>query len=310
MTGICKGADKERYARFCEKNSVPIFHKPWWMDAMCGADNWDVYLVGEGNDIKASFVYELTESEGVKSIHRSLLTQNSGLWIKYQNNLSTVSRQKYEEKIVDEICDFIESLGLAKYDQQFNYAYQNYMPFFWRRYTSQVKYTYVIEDTSDMNAVRERYPSKLKNQLRKAVGLLKVQEIDDREEFYRVNKLTFDRQEIQIPYTYEQFVTLYEACRERNCCKLLAAYGEDGRTQSVAMIVWDDDSVYYLLNGTDPEYKQYQGNLLLIDRCIEIAGELERKFDFEGSVIKAVNHCFREFAGTPMPYFRITKQFE
>lgn len=277
---------------------------------MCGEDNWDVYLVGFGNDIKASFVYQLDETDGVKKIHRSLLTQNSGLWINYPKDQGIAARQKYEEKIVDEICDYIESLGLAMYDQQHNYRFQNYMPFFWRRYSVQVKYTYVISDTSDMEKVRAEYVSKVKNQIRKAEGSLTAGPISDLQEFYRVNKLTFDRQGVEIPYTYEQFEKLYNACKERSRVRLLAIYDKEGNTHSVAMLVWDSQTVYFLLNGTDPDYKQHQGNLMLIDRSIEAAHDMGLSFDFEGSVIKSVNHCYRDFSGIPMPYFRITKEFK
>ena len=75
------------------------------------------------------------------------------------------------------------------------------------------------------------------------------------------------------------------------------------------MIVWDEESVYYLLNGTAPDFKQYQGNALLIDRSIEIAHELGKKFDFEGSVIKNIEQSFRQYGGIPKPYFRIYKEF-
>ena len=90
---------------------------------------------------------------------------------------------------------------------------------------------------------------------------------------------------------------------------LLKAIDEEKNIQSVAMIVWDKMSVYYLLNGTNPELKAFQGNDLLIDRSIEEAHNRGLKFDFEGSVIKNVNHAFREFGGVPMPYFRISKEF-
>ncbi len=310
MSYICKGSDKQKFIDFCEKNdNIPIFHEPWWMDVICGSDNWETYLVGNGNDIKASFVYEIGQTDKGKTIHRSLLTQNSGLWISYPQGQGIISKQKYEEKIADEICDHIESLGLSRYDQQYNYAYNNFMPFFWRYYSGQVKYTYVIDDTSDMEMVRSQYDSKLKNQLRKAQKEIEVATIDDLEEFYRVNKLTFDRQGIEIPYSYEKFKDIYEACRQRDRVKLLAAKDPSGRVHSVAMLVWDRGSVYFLLNGTDPDLKQHQANLLLIDKSVEVAHDLGLKFDFEGSVIRAVNHCFREFAGTPMPYFRITKDF-
>ena len=124
-----------------------------------------------------------------------------------------------------------------------------------------------------------------------------------------VNKMTFDRQKKEIPYTYELFKNLYLACKKRECCKLLMAIDKEERVHSVAMIVWDNDSVYYLLNGTDPELKKYQGNALLIDKSIEIASKLEKKFDFEGSVIKNIEHSFRQYGGILKPYFRIYKEF-
>lgn len=302
--------NKERYHELCmRENTIPIFSKDWWLDAVCGKDGWDVYLVGNGMDIKASLVYSLQEKEGYRSIGRLSLTQNNGIWIKYPAQQGIIARQSYEEKIVNEICDFIESLNLNKYDQQYHYHFNNYLPFFWRYYKEVTKYTYVIENTENMELVRGNYSSKLKNAIRKAEKGLHVDEENDLERFYAINKMSFERQEIEIPYTFDFFKRLYDACRERDACKLLHACDEQGNVQSVAMIVWDGMSVYYLLNGTNPDLKSFQGNDLLIDGAIEQAHKLGLKFDFEGSVIKNVNHAFREFGGKPMPYFRITKEF-
>lgn len=291
------------------EDSIPVFSMDWWLDAVCGAENWDVYLIGNGMDIKAALPYCISEENGKRAIRRITLTQNNGIWIKYPKDQGIISRQSYEEKIVNEICDFIESLKLAKYDQQYHYHFTNYLPFFWRYYSEVTKYTYVIDDTSDLEKVRSAYSSKLKNVMRKAEKNLTIKEIGDLEQFYCVNRMSFDRQQIEIPYTYEFFERLYRACRDRSCAELLSVVDETETVQSVAMIVWDKMSVYYLLNGTNPKYKDNQGNALLIDASIQKAHELKLKFDFEGSVIKNVNHAFREFGGIPKPYFRITKEF-
>lgn len=301
---------RDRYRLFAEKEAdLPIFSRPWWLDVMCGPENWDAYLVGKGNDIKASLVYYFQDEQGARRIKRALLTQNNGIYVRYPKGQGLIARQKYEEKIVDEILDHIESLGLASYDQQYNWHYKNYLPFFWRYYKEATKYTYVIEDTSDMAKVRAEYSADVRNLMRKAQKTVYVTETISEEEFYRVNSLTFERQGITIPYTFEQFSALYHACLEHHAGKLLAAADEEGRVHSVAMIVWDDNYVYFLLNGTDPELKMSQSNYLLIDACIEEASKLQKAFDFEGSVIRQVNHAFREFGGMPMPYFRITKDF-
>lgn len=302
--------DRERYQELCKREStIPIFSQGWWLDTVCGMDNWGVYLIGKDMDIKASLVYSLQECCNGKSIGRISLTQNNGIWIKYPKAQGIIARQSYEEKIVNEICDFIETLGLIKYDQQFHYHFTNYLPFFWRYYKETTKYTYVIEDTSDMERVRLGYSSKLKNVLRKAEKYLHIEEETDLEEFYRINKMSFERQGIEIPYSFEYFKKIYDACKERDSGMLLCARDEEGNTHSVAMLVWDKMSVYYLLNGTNPDLKQFQGNNLLIDYSIMEAHKRNLQFDFEGSVIKNVNHAFREFGGEPKPYFRITKEF-
>lgn len=299
--------DKERYREFCKKEKIPIFSQAWWLDATCG-NNWDVYLIGKGMDIKATFTYSIKENNEGKYIGRIPLTQNNGIWIKYPLQQGIISKQSYEEKIINEICDFIESLGLIQYEQQYHYQFTNYLPFFWRRYSEITRYTYVIEDTSDISAVRNSYSSKLKNQLRKAKKYLEIGEVEQ-EEFYRINKMSFERQGIEIPYTFDYFKALYRASQQHQAGKILCTKDQQNNISSVAMIIWDSLSVYYLLNGTNPELKTYQGNDLLIDYAIQYAHMLGLKFDFEGSVIKNVNHAFREFGGVPKPYFRIYKEF-
>lgn len=303
--------DHDRYRELCmREKTIPVFSQAWWLDAVCGKDQWSVFLLGNGMDIKASLVYKIEESAEGRRIGRIPLTQTNGIWIKYGVNQGIISRQAYEEKIVNEICDHIESLGLVKYDQQYHYQYTNYLPFFWRYYSETTRYSYVIEDTRDMDKVRGEYSSKLRNKIHKAEKCLCVEEMTDKDQFYRINEMSFTRQGIEIPYSFEYFNNIYEACIEQNAGKLLCAKDIEGNVHSVAMIIWDKMSVYYLLNGTDPEFKSFQGNDLLIDRSIEEAHNLGLKFDFEGSVIKNVNHAFREFGGIPKPYFRICKEFK
>lgn len=301
---------KQRYLELSQRDmDIPIYSQPWWMDSMCGEDGWDVYLIGEGMDIKASFVYRIIEADGKKKICRALLTQNNGIYIRYPKDQGIISRQKYEENLMDEILDYIESLGLDSYEQQHHFRLTNWLPFFWRYYSETVKYTYLIDDTSDMETVRSNYSTNARKLINKAKRYVHITEMTDAEEFYRVNSLTFLRQCEEMPYSYEEFLTLYEACRTHDCVKLLGAVDDENHVHAVAFIMWDNNYLYFLLNGTDPDYKMYQGNFLLIDACIEEAHKLKKSFDFEGSVIRPVNHAFREFGGIPTPYFRIFKEF-
>ena len=302
--------NKERYKILCEKEkTIPLFSQYWWMNAVCKEDEWDVFLIGDNLDIIASMVYFIKGDTKGKLITKAMITQNNGIWIKYPENQKITSKLDYEEKIINKVCDFIESLPIYKYEQQYHYNFTNWLPFFWRYYKEITRYTYVIEKEKSMEIIRSNYSSNARKNIKKAEKNLIVQEINDLEKFYYINELSFRRQEKNIPYSFEFFKNLYEKCNKRNCCKLLCAIDSEKNIHSVAMIVWDEDSVYYLLNGTDPEFKNYQGNALLIDRSIEIAHELGKKFDFEGSVIKGIEQSFRQYGGIPKPYFRIYKEF-
>ena len=90
---------------------------------------------------------------------------------------------------------------------------------------------------------------------------------------------------------------------------MLFAVDVDNEIHSVAFVVWDEQSIYYLMNGTNPAFKASQANAFLIYESIKIASEKGKKFDFEGSVIKQIERSFREFGGVQKPYFRIYKDF-
>lgn len=303
---------KARYQLFCKQHGhIPIFSKAWWMDAVCGPENWDVFLIGTDNDIKAALPYYLKKvNEGKKRITEPLLTQNNGIIFLHPHGQGLIARQKWEEKIINEVCDYIESLGVSGYEQQYHYAFDMWLPFFWRYYQGIVRYTYVIDTSAGYEEVYKGYSSDVRNMLRKAEKACTVSEIEDKKIFYEINKKSFVRQQVDIPYSYEFFCELVQASMDHGACKLLKACDSNGNIHSVAMLVWDETSVYWLLNGTDPVYKNSQANTLLIDAGIRFSCEKRLKFDFEGSVIRGVNHAFREYGGMPMPYFRIKKDFE
>ena len=81
--------NKERYINFCKKECyIPIFSRPWWLDAVCGPDMWDVILIERGNEIVASFPYFMKRGNlGMRYITMPVLTQKLGPYIKYPENL-------------------------------------------------------------------------------------------------------------------------------------------------------------------------------------------------------------------------------
>lgn len=305
--------NKEKYEIFCQQRKayVPVFSQPWWMDAACGEENWDVYIVEKGGSYIAAMPYYIESKNNYTRITKAKNTQNNGIIIAYPKEQKYPARLEYEEKIIEEVIGFIEGLGIDQYEQQYHYSFDNWLPFYWNNYQAITRYTYVIEDTSDMEIVESSYTSTVRNMLRKGRRnvTLKEEELTV-DEFYEINKMSFERQGKEAPYDLEFVKRIYRAGKENDAIKILAAEDVSGNIHSVALLIWDEESVYYLLNGTNPEYKSSQANCFLIHESIKIASEMGKKFDFEGSVIRPIEKAFRGYGGIRKPYFRIRKNFE
>lgn len=302
-------AEKLRYDKFCTKTYVPIFSQPWWLDAVCGSENWGVHVLEKSGNFLGAMPYYVENRNGYEIITKAHHSQNNGIIMSYLPKMKYVSMLDRQEEVINEMCDYIEKLGVDKYEQQYHYSFTNYLPFKWRGYDAMVRYTYVIEDTSDMNKVIAEFNYIIRNEIKKAEKCVVVKEGLDIETFYALNKMSYDRQNMEVPFSLNLVRRIEEACSTRECRKILYAEDANGNIHSVAYIVWDDESVYYLINGTDPRFKSSQANALLIRESIRVASQLGKKFDFEGSVIKSIEHAFRSFGAKQKLYFRIYKSF-
>jgi len=74
-------SNKQIYRDFCKTEpTIPIFSKDWWLDAVCGKDNWDVAVVEKGGQIIASMPYYIVKRRGMRTIAMPKLTQTMGQW--------------------------------------------------------------------------------------------------------------------------------------------------------------------------------------------------------------------------------------
>lgn len=302
--------NKEKYKIFCERNpQIPIFSQYWWMQAVA-KDHWGVLLSERGNEILGSLVYYIDPGQIKKKIGKAPITQNNGVFIRYPNGMKQVTKLNYEEKVMNDLIDQLEQLEISYYEQNFHYNVTNWLPFYWRGYKQTTRYTYVLEDTSSMEQIYNNFSNGLKHNITKTKGTLLIKEEIDLDDFYTVNKMTFDRQQLTMPYKREELERIYLAVKEQNAGNMIGVYGSDETLYSVAYFIWDESSVYYLLGGANPLYRGSQAQSLYLYYGIELAHKLSKKFDFEGSMIKGVEAAVRKFGGIPKPYFRIWKSYE
>lgn len=300
---------KEEYAIFCEKGDAPIFSQPWWMDAVCEPDNWDVWLCRHGDEVVAAMPFYCEKRMDHRYITKAPLTQNNGIIFTHGASSTPISRQKAEEKIIDEACSFIDEMKLDVYEQQYHHSFTNWSPFFWRGYEAIPRYTYIIDAASDLNAAWERVSSKQRGKIKKGRKAIARIEEATPELFYSVHEEVFKRQGLRCPFSFDLWMRLWAACQERQRGVPLCAYTEHDEVASFIFLVWDDSAVYQLLGGSTPRLQRLDTYDALIWKGIEVAHDKGLHYDFEGSMIERIAKSFREYGGVPKQYFRIRKVF-
>jgi lipid II:glycine glycyltransferase (peptidoglycan interpeptide bridge formation enzyme) len=235
------------------------------------------------------------------------LTQGMGPYIKYPPDQKYEKKLGYEKKVMNQLIDQLPKVDY--FFQNFHYRVTNWLPFYWRGYQQSTRYTYVLEDLSDLDKVFEGFDSSYKNKVRKAQKNIQIKKDMDIDRFYTINMMTFERQNIAPPYPLEFIRNHDKVLRENNAREIFYATDEMGQVHSALYLTWDGCSSYVHMVGEHPELRKSAAGILLVWEAIRFTKEelgLNR-FDFEGSMIESVEQVRRSFGAKQIPYFQISK---
>lgn len=303
--------NKELYRNLCNiETSIPIFSRDWWMDAVCGEENWNVILGVKGGQVVAALPYYFIKNKKGIVIDQPMLTQTNGIWIKYPKDQKFSARLAYEKQIINEIIDDIEKLNICSYNQNFKYNFTNWLPFYWRNFEQTTRYSYVINDLTDIKKIFDNFDCTKRQNIKKAEKIVKVKYDLGCNMFYENHKMTLKQQDEIISYPYKLFERIYNACYKRNQGKVFYAIDELNNIHGALFIVWDENSAYTLINTIDPKYRYSGAASLLVYEAIKYVSDYTKVFDFEGSMIENVESSYRKFSNEQKQYFNIRKEYK
>lgn len=299
--------NKISYRALCEEeSSIPIFSQAWWLDAVCGEDSWDVCLIEKGNIIVASMPYFIKSKYGLTFLTQPKLTQTLGPWLRGSN-------AKYSKKLGQQ-KELLQNLfnqlpKFSYFSQNWNHVNVNWLPLYWMGFEQTTRYTYRIASLNDLDVIYKNTLANVKTDIKKAINKYSLCVKTDLpfSSFSELNKLVFKRQSIVMPYTDKLVTSLIEKATARNQAKWFIAQDEDGRNHAGVLIVWDNNSAYYLMGGGDPELRNSGATSLCMWEAIQFASTVTSSFDFEGSMLEPVERFFRAFGAEQTPYFTISK---
>lgn len=281
-----------------------VFCRSWWLRAVC-QDRFRICALRKGGRLIAGIPLPISKMAGLTTIAMPPLTQTLG------PVLLPSSKTTYEGRLSDEM-EVLEDLVAAMprchlFSMHFHRSLTNWLPFYWAGYQQTTRYTYIIPDLTDLNAVFSAFAHSKKGNIKKAEGLVTVHPDMAPTDFYEYHKMTLRKQGETISYSCDLFKRIHDAACQKSGCKTLYALDRKDNIHAATFIAFDRKSAYYLISSIDPDYRTSGSATLLLREAMAYVSQYTKVFDLEGSMIKGVENSFRKLGGIQTPYFRVSK---
>lgn len=286
-----------------EVNSV--FEQPWWLDIVSGGMWKEIKIVNKNNECIGRLPYINKSLYGSEYIGTPVLTQQLGPWFKFENNEKNVSKLKKTKKITEEIIENLKNIKNVDLYLHHNFTYV--LPFIWNGYKVEPKFSYIIDDLTNIQNIFNNFDSKLRNLIKNAEKNLKVVYDIDINILVDLLKETFHKQNRNLPFDENLVKKVVKEAKKYNAGISVGVVADNDKVIAGGFFLYDNNVCYYLLGG-----KSYSANIpgsqeLVIWEGIKFASQISKSFDFEGSMIPGIESFFRAFGGRPQIYFRVRK---
>lgn len=298
---------KAKYRELClEENRIPIFSRDWWLDATAGVDGWDVALVEQGDTVVAAMPFVLRRRYGFRVVGQPPLTQTLGPWLRPDLEKPAQATGS-EKKVMGQLIEQLPSYDMFR--QNWHHSRTNWLPFYWRGFQQTTRYTYVLDVLHDEESLWAGLADNIRGDIKKARNRHKLRIVDTLpiDDFITLNRMTFARQGMTLPYSESYVRKLDAACVAHASRKCFVAVDEEGRQHAGAYIVWDQNSAYYLIGGSNPDLRSSGATSLCLWEAIRFSATVSRSFDFEGSMLEPVEKFVRAFGTRQVAYFEVSK---
>ena len=166
-----------------------IFSSPEWLEAV-SPGNWDYLIVEKKKSITICMPIISIEKYSFSILNMPPLTQSLGV-------LLPLEEGKYSESLsrdMNRINELLAELPRFSYFiQRFHPSFKNWLPFYWNGFKQTTRYTYIIEDLTNIDNIWDGFRSNIRQEIRKAEKQLVIEESDDLDALSFCIKSTFER---------------------------------------------------------------------------------------------------------------------
>ncbi|MBH20101.1 MAG: methicillin resistance protein, partial [Crocinitomicaceae bacterium] len=286
--------NKTYYNKFCKKNELPIFFQPWWLDSTAGKNNWGVAIYEKSNEVFGVLPFFFKNKAIFKFLGLPIFSQHLGPWLIYPKGQKNNTKLAFEKEVLTNLINLLPKANVSVLKA--HHSIQNILPFVWKGFDSTVKYTYLLKDILNNEAgLLENLSSGTRKNIKKAQKIVEVIESEDASELFGLIQKTFNRQRMKVPFNEAQLLNLYNSCIEKNSCKILLAKDKQNNIHSGILLIWNNKTVYYLMGGSNPNFRNSEAMSLVMWESIKFASSFAKEFDFEGTMVESIERFIRGF---------------
>jgi hypothetical protein len=285
-------ADYDRLVESSPQGS--LFCTSWWLDAVA-AGRWQPNAVtGDGAVVAA---WPTVVRRGRFGLEHGGAPLTPWLGPLFAPDL----RRSHEDEMTGRLLAQIG--GYAQLSARCSPGYDYWTPLYWRGFTQTTRYSWRIDDLSDLDACFAGLRNKVRGAVRRAQRERMTVESGSLDDFLAIHSDTLERQNRRHDRAGREAVRRIDpAAAERGARTILIARDDAGRAAAGGYFVHDQRASYYLMGGISGEAASPYAVPLLLWTAIEQAAERGTAFDFEGSMLRPIELLVRGFGGRPAPY--------
>jgi len=280
-----------------------IYHNPWWLDAATDG-KWQLITAGPTSGFIASMPMFIRRFLGQRYIGMPPLTRTLGptfTRVSVDAKLSDRVRFRLLSELIDKVPDAIG------FRQALDPQCDDLLAFQVNGFSIGVGYTFRFANCSDTGAIWQGMRDKTRNVIRRSQDFLQVSRSLDVAEFVEFYEANLQRSGKSMAPERERLQKILKATVANEAGMSLLCHTAGGEVAAAIFVVWDDQYCHYLLSTRDERIACNGAVSLLLWDALQLAGQMNRGFDFDGFNTHGTATFVRQFGARLVPRWTLLR---
>lgn len=305
---------KQKYIELAAQYSFPIQMQPWWLDIVSMGDgkDWGAIVVSSPDGrVSGAMAYHVVRKRFVRMALVPQLTPSMGIWFNHKPTDDSYTCRQRETAVLEGIAQWFDDSGFHYVDVLISHNVRNLLPFSWRGFSLQVRYTFVTSEHNDMQHLKERIYTMKRRQINKAQrsSLCYVNRLTPECYYDTYSDILKAKGEGGVTFQRDFFLNLASEALQRSQAAIFSVHNQDDEPMSALFCVWDDASAYALSYWTQPAMLNSGSSALVMYEAMRYLSGRVALFDFEGSMDRGISNSYAMFATQQYQLCRISKSY-